>query len=313
MANLPISLPEILSVFATLKVPGTIMANSCTNSSRSPSKNLKLLNGIALLLVTEETSDMGAATCTTHAKDGRIVTSFHVVKNRECTIQERRYYEEFIQCLNNADASIMGEALLKLVLDNCRAKILNRAMKLQKAVKEYQNNTSGPTWGESDDTMRKDIEMFKELYPPSILQETWSDYLDEFFMKGLSPQNFQTTVSGLPLLQAYVFASTESLINSINSPILMRRLKKLGDYNASLMRIKKLAIRERSKGMFELNIVSVKCFGDAININFGIASVTSENHPPIYSVASHFDQSVRKRDEARRVQPQRLEKCSTNG
>jgi hypothetical protein len=260
MANLSISLSEILSVFATLKVPRTIMANSCINSSRSlkQNKSLKLLNGIALLLVTEETSDMGAATCTTHAEDGRIVTRFHVVKNRECTSQERRYYEEFIKCLNNADASIMGEALLKLVLDNCRAKILNRAIKLQKAVKEYKNNTSGPTWGESDDTMREDIEMFKELYSPSTVHETWSDYLDDFFMEGLSPQNFQTTVTGLPLLQAYVFASTESLINSINSPIVMRRLKKLGDYNASLMRIKKLAIRERSKGMFELNIVSVE-------------------------------------------------------
>lgn len=97
----------------------------------------------------------------------------------------------------------MGEEILKLVLDNCREQILNRCITLQKAVKEYKNHTFGPTWGEPDDTMRKDIEMFTELYPPSTLRETWSDYLDRFFMEELSISKFQdnskrsTSVAGL--------------------------------------------------------------------------------------------------------------------
>lgn len=54
-------------------------------------KHLSLLNGIALLLVTEGTSDVAAATLTNHIEKDMIVSK-HVVTNRECSMSENLYY-----------------------------------------------------------------------------------------------------------------------------------------------------------------------------------------------------------------------------
>lgn len=301
MTSLPISLSEILSVFATLKLHLPASTNSCLSppfsSDPAPvpkNKHLKLLNGVALLLVTEGTSDVAAATVTNHAKDDKIITKFYVVKNRQCTAKEHAYYQGFIKTLNDQSMgySTRVQTLMSLILANCQEKILTRLLKIQQVLKDFKGTIK--PWGEPNGMMEPDIIFFlKKVYKPSNPDASWSEYLEDLFTKGLDPEEFTKTSDGKALWLACVFVSKPSFLSSLSSPKVVSCLRQLGDYVATLMSINKQVELWRGKRVFELDIGSLDCiFFDSLSTNSVLASISPKNHPCLDFAPYHPCQPV---------------------
>ena len=244
------SLSEILSVFATLKVNHSPLIDLPYSSIRI--KRLKLLNSIALLTVTEGSNDVAAVTLTNHAQEqGRILTKFHIMKNRTCSDEEVNYLNSLIDLLNSCPPHRLQISLQELIIFNCREKIIARLVKLQKSVNDSKELI--PTWEEPN---REDIDEFKVIYEPSSTEDlSWKALLLDFLTNGLHPSGFSSTKSPLPLLQSYFFVK-KGLLSNIRSPQIARRLRKVSDYAAIIDRISKLTLRERALRSFELKIVS---------------------------------------------------------
>lgn len=246
------SLSEILSIYATLKVNHDSPANPPFSSSSRP-KHLVLLDGIALLMVTEGSHDVAAATMTNHAtKDNRTLTKFHIVKNRSCSSKEVDYLRRFIDLLNTCVPHRLQRGLWELIIPNCKDKILSRLVKLQKSVKDVQDDIAN--WGTPN---QAHIDRFREVYKPSTTDPSWVGLLFDFLVNGLHPGRFSSQSSAKPLFQTLFFLKIDFL-PYLRSPQLVRRLKKIADYAAIITRITILTIQERPRRLFELNIVS--CF-----------------------------------------------------
>lgn len=256
MADIPISLSEVLSVTATFTIFQPYLGGPCIGSE-TPTKheNLKLLDGIALLLVTEGASDVAAAAVTNHVKDGLSVTKFHVMKGRECSAQECRYYHDLVKILNDHDISTMEDALFELVVANCRNQILTRSTKVQRAVKECDIAFS--TWVDPSERMKAEISQFREVYQPSTPCDSWPELLDDFLTKGLHPDKFRNNNTGKPLRLAFWFVHTRSLSERIRSDKLEMRLAELGAYASILMKLTRMAKHGRGRRVVELEIVSL--------------------------------------------------------
>lgn len=187
------------------------------------------------------------------------ITKLYVIKNRECYDSEKLYYQEFLDVINdsNIDSRLREDKLAMLVLKNCRNKIVSRAVKLQKAMKDYKSLY--PTWVKPPTLMEKEVSTLKSLYQPSKPDATsWSDFLDDFLLKGLAPNIFQSTTDGVPLHLVSYFVSSKSLINSISSPKVLRRLRKLGIYAQTIVKIRKYVDNATSQGEVHLHVVSFK-------------------------------------------------------
>lgn len=265
MANLPISLVQILSVYASMKINRPMVSPACSDlfssSSDRAAKHLRLLNGVALLMVTEGQSDVAAVTVSNHAHGGMTRTVFHMMKNRDCNEVETAYYENFVRLLNahNMDSKELQRKLEQLIITNCRAKILNRASRLQKAVKEIRSNI--PTWSLPSPARQDEIAVFKRLYPRSTAElSSWPDLLDDFLVEALRPESFAKGDTAFLLMLIHYFVSTESLMTVIGSPKLGRRLKKLSEYARILMSITKHVTREKGRRIYEIKIVSFSTF-----------------------------------------------------
>ena len=268
MANLPINLDEILHVYATLKIKSSMISptglallpSSSNNDSASVAKHLNLLNGIALLMVTEAQSDVAAVTMSSHAQGGVTKTVFHLMKSRDPNETEIAYYKDFINLLNadQTNSDELQEKIEELTTINCRAKILSRAIKLQKAVIDVRNEI--PTWG-FPPTSQNDVAEFTRQYPRSKnVSSAWPDLLDDFLVKGLHPENFTAGDIAFRLMLAHTFAFTENLLKTIRSPKLRRRLKKLAEYAQILLTITRRIKREKGKRIYGINVVSFGVF-----------------------------------------------------
>lgn len=136
MMDLPINLQEIHSIFAMLKINVHVQTDpsSCVTSSRG--KHLKLLNSIALLLVTDATLGVAATTLSNHSVGKKIKIIIHIVKNRECFDVEKLYFTNFMKVVNGAELNTLPSKLIELIIKNCRLKISRRATKLAEAVEE---------------------------------------------------------------------------------------------------------------------------------------------------------------------------------
>lgn len=259
MADLPVSLYEILSVFATMKVNQTVEKSPCIKKS-SNNKHPKLLDGIALISVTVGTSDVAAVTLTNRmGDDGKITTCFYLAKNRDPTPAERTYYHELIELMNLGASHNLLDSLRTLILKNCRGKILSRLIKLQKAVNPVKESIA--TWGPPDLSAQSDAKLFlKCLRAPTLdgksLDGKWADYLAAFLMHSLHPNAFQSSGSVFPIVLAYMFTRMERLMSLIRSPKVGKRLKKIADYWAIIKRLEVQALAHRVTRVYELIIVS---------------------------------------------------------
>ena len=187
MDNLPISLYEVLNVFAKLKVKIPVDASPCLVPFVG--KHLGLLNGIALLLVTEASSDVAAVTITNHSNAGKIKTIFHLVKNRVCNNGEESYYAMFMTIINESNLENMLSELVNLVLKNCRSKIMSRAIKIEQVVKDRKKSYVEPE--SSDESTREAIVKFRGWYlHESAKDKPWPEFLDHWLENSMKPQMF---------------------------------------------------------------------------------------------------------------------------
>lgn len=258
-----LNLNEILSVFATCKVDRSPSIErhhfsfyklDKPNKPNKHAKHLKLLNDIALLLVTEASDDVAAVCITNHARtNGRTITRIHIMKNRSCTNEELEYFNEFVGVLNQCEASKILEALCNIVPKNCRQQIIARFVKLQKVVEAVKDRI--PTWAEPK---KDDLDDFRQFYKSSTSDSSWSQSLLDFPTKELCPSSFSSKELCQSLIQAYLFVKNNGLLNSLRSTELVEQLKNVSDYIAIMQRMKELAIRERGRRVFELNIVSLE-------------------------------------------------------
>lgn len=319
MTDIPITVPEILSVFATLKIHRSATTNPCRDITKIPSwrhkdaipiyqsckktanrKNLRLLDGIALLLVTERTSDGAAVSMTNRAHGELIKTTIHMVKNRECTEKEKNYYETFIELINDStiNSVTLEDELSNLVLENCRAQIINRAVKLRRAIKRYRNVHR--TWRAENSTIQKDISEFRKLYKLSAFKApTWPELLDHFLLEGLHPDQFSTTEGGRALWLVHEFVINDHLLNSIPSLKVTSRLRKLAEYVQTLLTITKHVARKRRNRIFQLEIVSFpksRLFSIAIINNTHILKdpIPKTSQYTAYRIAHHPHRPLRK-------------------
>lgn len=249
-----INLPQILSVFATLKVnqtPLTGLKFSRVERKRVERKHLKLLDGIALLAVTEGNHDVAAVTMTNHveAQGNRTITKFHLIKNRNFSIDEVEYLNSLCDLLNSCVPHRLTTSVQELIVPKCRQKIIARLVKLQKTVRNLEKLI--PTW---DQPNKEDVDEFKRVYPTAP-GSTWPQILSDFLNNGLHPAKFASSNSAKPLHQCLYFFVI-GLSSYLRSPQLTRRLRKVSDYAAIIRRISKVAIRERARRSFALNFVS---------------------------------------------------------
>lgn len=255
LLTMALSLNGILSVFATFKVDRSPSIHHHHFSSQRHKKHenrLKLLNDIALLLVTEASDDVAAVCITNHARtNSRTVTRVHVMKNRSCTSEEMEYFNDFVKVLNECVASKLGEALYDVVLKNCRQQIIARLVQLQKVVEEVKDQIS--TWAEPE---KNDLDNFRNFYKSSTSNSSWSQLLFGFLTKELYPSHLSLENLDLSLTSAYFFVKNNGLLNSMRSTQLVEQLRNVSDYVAIIKRITTLASRERGRRVFELNIVS---------------------------------------------------------
>jgi hypothetical protein len=271
MAHLPLTLNGILFVFATLKVSRKDDQNPCIcppktsagsissthGQSSSNGKHLRLLNGIALLLVTEATSDVAAVTISTNIHQQHARTVFHVIKNRDCTAAEKSYYNAVVKMINDTkkykQIQPLADDLTDLVIQNCRPKILSRVLKLHQALKDWK--AICPVWDDATHSMKDDVASFEEWFASN---KSWPDRLDYFFETTLNPRHLSpASIKGKPLLfLSYEFSIHESFMKALGSPKLIRRMKKLAAYYQAVKTIAKQALLNNDKREFAIEIVS---------------------------------------------------------
>lgn len=248
-----LTLAEMLSVFATLKV--NLDPSTDLNFSNAKPKHLELLDGLALLAVTEKAHDVAAVTMTSHAEatQSRIITKFHFMKNRDFTTDEAEYMNDLCDLLNTCPPHRLVIRLHELVFPKCREKIHGRLIKLQKTVQDVEGLI--PSWSQPD---KEAVEDFSALYPTTPGAQ-WPYILRTFLCDGLDPDRYYKSQNqGLILYQCHAFCES-GLLSHLGSQQLVRRLRKVAQYVAIVRRLQKVAVKKRGRRSFALNLVSHFC------------------------------------------------------
>ena len=110
-------------------------------SSLAPSeKHMKLLNLLALLLVTESVGDVAAISLHQIQPDQMELC---YAKNRPCTPSENEYIAEFFTMLMDRTVSkkVKSRMLIHLVLANCKNKVVARMRKVCVRLREIQDES----------------------------------------------------------------------------------------------------------------------------------------------------------------------------
>ncbi|KAN0072474.1 hypothetical protein V8E54_009403 [Elaphomyces granulatus] len=98
-------------------------------------KHLNLLDGIALLLVTEDKSDMTAVSFLQNSK----TINFFYAKNRPCTASEKAYIGSLLELIRNYDPSKEDQYtwdIVNIAVRTCLRKVRNRIQKLSKELRK---------------------------------------------------------------------------------------------------------------------------------------------------------------------------------
>lgn len=242
-----ITLPQILSVFATLKTNQNAQTD-LTFFSLKP-KHLKLLEGLALLAVTEGSHDVAAVTMINKAEGNRTISQFYFTKNRDFSTDEVDYLNTLCGLLNSCPPHLLSSSLQDLILRRCRPKIISRLVKLQQTVKELEDSI--PSW---DQPSQEDVDKFSRVYPTAPGM-TWAQILWSFLSHGLELDQFASSNRPKPLFQSLLFFK-RGFSSYLRSPQLTRRLRKVSAYAAIITRITKMAVQERTRRTFQVNLVS---------------------------------------------------------
>ena len=269
MANLPVSLHEILSVFATLRLKCPAAESSCfVTPGSGEGKHLRLLNGIALLLVTDAKSDVAAVTISTFPLEGgRLEHVFHLVKNRSCTASEELYYSKFMELINkgrNSDYTTLFHCLMDLIIDNCRPKISIRAGRIQRAIQDREAYNIVPDEENNLHPLtRAELKEFQEWSGAERVEGiSWFELVVRWMKTYLHPQLFENSKRRkhvyLALMGADNLSQHTNLVKALGSPRLERQVGKLAMYAQSLRRILRRVLHQcpSARAVYRLELVS---------------------------------------------------------
>ncbi|KAF8542434.1 hypothetical protein BDD12DRAFT_824875 [Trichophaea hybrida] len=174
------------------------------------SKDLVLLDLIALLLVTEAKSDVAATMLITNGS-----MKFFYSKNRPFTDSENKYVHTLFNYASQTDRNAVDryEDLLAVIVDMCQKKIKARLSKLSQRVKELQS------------TPDRGIH-FESCLPLEVVK-----ILRAQLKRSKDPEFLRYAVAsalavGLP-----------SKMNLMIDQKLLRRIRKLGDYLGAVIRL----------------------------------------------------------------------------
>lgn len=125
----PVSFTE--KVYALSNLVHT--AKTTTNPFNYPNhqqKNLRLLNNIALLLLTQPSSDVAAVALERRTSQA----IFYYTKSSPSTASEQSYIQDLISTLQGPPDQNCHQAILTKVVNACRLKILSRLTKLKTTI-----------------------------------------------------------------------------------------------------------------------------------------------------------------------------------
>ncbi|RPB19474.1 hypothetical protein L211DRAFT_627768 [Terfezia boudieri ATCC MYA-4762] len=194
------------------------------------SKHLVLLDLLALLLVSEATSDVAATMLRTNG-----TMKFYYSKNRPCTDSENQYVRKLFNHVSETNRSVADRYtnLMAAIVDKCQKKIKSRISKVLRRVREL------PTDRGIHSEDRLPLELVEKLKanlrigPEQSLRNRLIAWLDS-----LSPA--QRLKDPEFLRDAIVSAHSIGFPSDINLLIdqkLLRRIRKLGDYMGAVIQL----------------------------------------------------------------------------
>ncbi|KAI9768215.1 MAG: hypothetical protein M1840_005045 [Geoglossum simile] len=219
-----------------------------TNEQR---KHLRLLNGIALLLITESKGDVAAVSLAHTATSIR----FYFSKNRPCTLKEKEYIGMLLALIKGYHPSKIDEwsaEVLGVVLRMCIKKVKARLRKIASELRRCGLEIS--SWGPDD------IDRLLIWRMPDHEGDLARDIAGDDPAKSSAPGVSDRQIMVSYLHMVVEFAESRDPLNDIprlivvitlsltigfalrtdpvlSSPILIRRIQKLGDYVGAIRSI----------------------------------------------------------------------------
>ncbi|KAF8540101.1 hypothetical protein BDD12DRAFT_834830, partial [Trichophaea hybrida] len=196
------------------------------------SKDLVLMDLLALLLVTEAKSDAAATMLITNGS-----MQFFYSKNRPFTDSENKYVRTLFNYASRTDrkATFRYKDLMAVIIDKCQKKIKARISKVLRRVKDLQSTADRGILSESCLPLKmvKRLKAQLEIDPEISLKNfliSWCDHLDS------------TRRSKDPGFLQYAVASAHTIgfpleMHLMIDQKLLRRIRKLGDYLGAVIQL----------------------------------------------------------------------------
>lgn len=238
------------SVYALSKVVHIVKFRNdiALKLSEHQRKHLRLLDDIALLLVTESNSDVAAVSLERLSSE----LHFHYAKNRPTTQDEKAHIDALLADLRSPGTPNQRiEKMLRKVMVVCRPKMLSRLRKLKFTVLDNQAGDRpflrGDRGGELHSYFRSTFGDWYAVYP------TAAEFLDEFLLHINSwkpaesePEEMfellrMAHVAGSykPVRSPHAAASDKAPESMFIDPMLGQRMRLLGDYFGAVKQIVK--------------------------------------------------------------------------
>lgn len=254
----PVSFAE--KVYALSKVIQIVkIQNSAAETYNDHQRrHLHLLDDIALLLVTESSSDEAAVAF--ERRKAEVV--FYYAKNRPCTDAEVSHIKALTAIVKaeNRTADDRLRAMLAKLLDICGPKILSRLGKLKLVISE----TAVDKWHVHEDPEDAVHRYFKERLGGWYNESPGATMFLQDFMSHLNSLTVKQCEDG-PLLilieLAHITGSFKPVTALFPNPEVGKRMRLLGDYFGAVTRIVKYfdSIRPNSSIPVEITFIEVGC------------------------------------------------------
>lgn len=225
-------------VYALSKIVHQVKLRNNLSEKYTPSqrKHLRLLDDIALLLVTESGSDVAAVSFEQLPTE----VIFYYAKNRPATDNERKYIEELVNLAQASDDIDRAKSIFNNVLGICRPKILSRLDKVARSIKKLAPESRSFREDANDDVHRY---LQRQLGPWYINQTSAVAFVDMFlsYFSALGTEKEITLQDSAKLSQVIRIAQATGSYKPVNAiypdEAVAKRIRLLGDYFGAVNRI----------------------------------------------------------------------------
>lgn len=210
----------------------------CRKPFPDQAKHLRLLDAIALLLVTEEKSDVGAVMF----EQTPTQVIFYFCKNRPCTKRELDYVDGIRRlAFEITDVQECSLQLLNRVIPMCRSKIVSRLKRLLCCIPLPLHIFDDMDGAFHEHLIAKMPHLFKNPGPASVSCGILVNYIAQ--LRKIDANKCTDQVLGRLIRFASAFGSYKSLKVLIRDDVIVWRLRKLGNYYCGTKSIAKAVAR----------------------------------------------------------------------